>query len=79
MVTGEQETFFKAVQQSIIIEQGDEEELEYDSDGNPIIPDRAKVGWSCDPLWFNYVILSGDKSSTTNWPLRGNYLLFKHQ
>jgi len=43
MVTGKQETFFKAVQQSIIIEQGDEEELEYDSDGNPIIPDRAKV------------------------------------
>ena len=43
MVTVKQETFFKAVQQSIIIEQGDEEELEYDSDGYPIIPDRAKV------------------------------------
>ena len=37
-----QETFFKAVQQAIIIDH-DEEELEYDSDGNPVIPDHAKV------------------------------------
>ena len=37
-----QETFFKAVQQAIIVDH-DEEELEYDSDGNPVIPDHAKV------------------------------------
>lgn len=37
-----QETFFKAVQQSIIVDH-DEEELEYDSDGYPVIPDHAKV------------------------------------
>ncbi|CAI8017258.1 ATP-dependent RNA helicase DDX42 [Geodia barretti] len=45
----DQETYFKAMANApIVVAEGDEDiELDYDSDGYPIIPDRAKV---VDPL-----------------------------
>lgn len=40
-----QETYFKAVASApIVVAEGEEElEVDYDSDGNPIMPERAKV------------------------------------
>ena len=45
----DQESYFKAVANApiIILEEGDEMEIEYDDNGNPIIPESAKV---IDPL-----------------------------
>lgn len=45
----DQESYFKAVANApiIIFEEGEDYEIDYDSDGNPIIPDGAKV---IDPL-----------------------------
>ena len=41
-----QESYFKAMLNAPIVVEGDEElEIEYDSDGNPMIPDSAKVPW----------------------------------
>ena len=41
-----QESYFKAMANApIVVAEGDEDiELDYDSDGYPIVPDRAKVG-----------------------------------
>ena len=40
-----QESYFKAMLNAPIVVEGDEEiEFEYDSDGNPMVPDSAKVG-----------------------------------
>ena len=47
-----QETYFKAMANApIVVAEGDEDiEVEYDSDGYPIIPDRAKVSLRPRPL-----------------------------
>lgn len=50
------ESYFNAVQSAPIVIYDEGDELDYDSDGNPIIPEGAKASTSCIELFCIHVI-----------------------
>ena len=57
----DQESYFKAMANApIIVGDDDEDDWEYDEDGNPIPPERSKVGVPCvDQRWVCLVWIKG--------------------
>ena len=43
----DQESYFNYMKNAPVLSLDEEEELEYDSDGNPIVPEKSKVRNHC--------------------------------